>query len=111
MGGMIKHVFWIAPLGIIILVITWSLTRESQVEMKVQDAAYERDWNEGMVTFAKTKKDRQRLEQRAVAAQSRYSSAMVEQAEKSQEMKQHEGSINQAVKDLDSELANGRQIK
>ena len=107
MGGMIKHAFWVAPLGIIVLLITWTLTRESHIEMKVQDAEFNRDWNEAMTPFAKTRQERQRLNQRAAAAQSRLSSATVEQAEKTQEMKQHEGDINKAVKDLDGQLANG----
>jgi len=105
MGGLIKHIFWVAPLGVVLLLATWFLTRESHVEMRVQDAEFNRDWNEAMVVFSKDKKESQRYKNRALSAQSRYSSALIEQSEKSDEMRQHEGSINSAVMELDKELA------
>jgi len=55
--------------------------------------------------FQQRQKESQRYKNRALSAQSRYSSALIEQSEKSDEMRQHEGSINSAVMELDKELA------
>ncbi len=105
MGGMLKHVFWIAPLAVIILISTWYLSRENTVDMRVQDQEFNRDWNESMAMMSKKSPVQAAKHlQRATVAQTRYSSALNEQNQKHQQMQQHELDVDQTVEDLDSRI-------
>jgi len=104
-------VFWIAPLGVVILLVTFYLFRAGETDMRVQDTAFDRDWNEQMSVI--NKRHNPKLaghnERRAVEAQSRYSSALQEQADSRNQMQQQENDINQAVKDINSKLNGGQR--
>lgn len=109
MGGLVKHIFWVAPLGVLLLLATWYVNRETTVDIRTQDAAFERDWNESMAVMARDRRQAGNYQARAVAAQSRYSSAQQEQDAKHQQMRTQEQSIDNAVQDLNSQLEGGRK--
>lgn len=102
MGGLFKFAFWAAPITALVVVITFYSTRHHTEEMHVQDAIFERDWNESMAMIAgKDPKARKRFEARALAAQRQISSAQADLAEKSHKLKKTESSIDQALEDIE----------
>ena len=109
MGGIIKHIFWVAPLAVVILLITIFMSRENSVDMRTQEAAFDRDWNEQMATMSKKDPEaRKRYEQRAVQVQKQYSSLQSEQKITNKQMGQTEREIDQAVREIDSQLKGGK---
>lgn len=109
MGGLVKHIFWVAPLGVLLLLATWYVNRETTVDIRTQDAAFERDWNESMAAMTRDRRQAGNYQARAVAAQSRHSSAQQEQDAKHQQMRAQEQGIDSAVQDLNSQLEGGRK--
>jgi biopolymer transport protein ExbB/TolQ len=104
MGGLLKHAFWVAPLAVIILILTWFLNRESSVEMEAESAAFDRDWNETMSMMGKNNKQVSKFQQRAAEAQHRYSSAAMELKAQKQHMQNTDREIKGAVSDIERKL-------
>ena len=111
MGGLVKHLFWVAPLAVVLVIITWVINRETTIDIRTQDAAFDRDWNESMASMTRDRKQVVKYQVRAVEAQSRLSSAQQEQAAKHQQMRAQDQSIDRAVEDLNKQLEGGRAVK
>ena len=111
MGGLVKHLFWVAPLAVVLIIITWVVNRETTIDIRTQDAEFARDWNESMAGMSRNRQQASKYQVRAVEAQSRLSSAQQEQAAKHQQMRAQDQSIDRAVEDLNQQLEGGRAIK
>jgi len=111
MGGLVKHLFWVAPLAVVLIIITWVINRETTIDIRTQDAAFERDWNESMAGMSRDRQQADKYQVRAVEAQSRLSSAQQEQTAKHQQMRAQDQSIDKAVEDLNQQLEGGGAVK
>jgi len=111
MGGLVKHLFWVAPLAVVLIIITWVINRETTIDIRTQDAEFSRDWNESMAGMSRDRQQASKYQVRAVEAQSRLSSAQQEQVAKHQQMRAQDQSIDARWRISINNWTGGRAIK
>lgn len=104
MQGLAKIVAFTAPALLIVIIISFWLQRELKMDVQVESAQFDRDWNEQMAGFEKTERGKQRYMQRAAVAQSQYSSSVNELAEKKEKVEQMGKDMDKGLNDIDAEL-------
>ncbi len=104
MQGLFKVVAFTAPAILIVIIISFWLMREHHSEMQVESAAFDRDWNEGMTSFASSKAEKKRYQARAAAAQTQMSTGKAELAKTRAKVEETGRDIEQSMKDVDQEL-------
>jgi isopenicillin N synthase-like dioxygenase len=109
MGGMIKHIFWVAPVAVIVIVMAWFLNREQVADMRVDEASFDTSFAAGREFAATSKEEKAYYKKSRLAAQSRYSTAVVGQEQNRLEMKEQAAGVSSAAKELAAELDGGRK--
>jgi len=105
---MLKHLFWIAPSLAIVLFMSWFLNREQVADMRVDEAAFDRDFAAAQQFMSRSPAERQHYAKQQQAAQARYSTAIIEQKEQRDNMRAQDKDVRESAQQLKNELKGGK---
>ena len=104
MGGLLKHTFWVAPLAMVVLFLSWYLNREHVADMRTDDAAFDRDFYASKMSMSRSKEDRDLNRGLMLKAQGRYSSAAAEQKNQQERLRSVDTDVNSAVSGIAKQI-------
>lgn len=108
MGNIFKHLFWIAPITVIVLYFTLHGREDTKQEIRQDSATFERDWNETKASMSKSPTEKAKFEARAKEAEQGLESIKKDKAVLDAQQKQQLKDVDRAISDIDAELAKGQ---
>lgn len=104
MGGLLKHTFWVAPVAIVVLFLSWYLNREHVADMRTDEAAFDRDFYASKMSMSRNKEDRDLNRGLMLQAQARYSSAAAEQKNQRDRLRSVDTGVHSAVSEIAEQI-------
>jgi hypothetical protein len=108
MGNIIKHLFWIAPVTILILYFALHGQEKVHQEIRQENAVFERDWNEAQAGFAKTKEEKKGYLARTNAANEEIQKVKKEREAAEAEDDARVKDFDESMKEIDRDLGRGK---
>ena len=103
MNALFKTILIATPALALLFFYVVSQQGKADTDMQVEDAKFERSWNEFDADFAKKREDKDRLLARAKEADESLKAAKIEAARKAKKQEEMERDLDKALADFDEE--------